>query len=479
MSSKSVPEKLRRPWSLAARLSAWYAGSAFLLLLVATGFLYWALVKNFDHEDDQYLTEKINVLSTLLRERPGVTAILDWEVESESTARPYMRVLTRVLGADGRVIVETKGMSAELALSVFPAPSARVGQVGEGVEVRSAGGRTFRLLSARAVAGPPKQENCLVQAALDTTYEENLVAEYRQRLWLVLGAGLVACALIGYGIARHGIRPVQEISASMRRIRSETLNQRIASAGLPAELSALAATFNEMLDRLEEAFARLSRFSSDIAHELRTPINNLRGEVEVALSRARTPEEYREALGSSLEECLRLSRMIDNLLFLARAENPQTKICREPVDVARELGAVREFYDAAAGEAGVKLDLNAPDAIRADLDRTLFQQSIGNLIENALAHTPRGGVIQLSAAEHDGNVLVSVSDSGCGIPEEDLPRVCERFYRADRARSKHTGGVGLGLAIVKSIAALHGGDIRIASTPGRGTRVTLSFPQTR
>lgn len=179
MSSKSVPEKLRRPWSLAARLSAWYAGSAFLLLLVATGFLYWALVKNFDHEDDQYLTEKVNVLSTLLRERPGVTAILDWEVESESTARPYMRVLTRVLGADGRVIVETKGMSAELPPSAFPAPPARAGQVAEGAELRSSGGRTFRLLSARALAAPPKHENCLVQAALDTTYEENLVAEYR------------------------------------------------------------------------------------------------------------------------------------------------------------------------------------------------------------------------------------------------------------------------------------------------------------
>ena len=353
------------------------------------------------------------MLSTLLRERPGVTAILDWEVESESTARPCMRVLIRV----------------------SPEPPARAGQMAEGVEVRSAGNRTFRLLSARTVAGPPTHENCLVQAALDTTYEENLVAGYRRRLWLVLGAGL------------------------------------------PAELSVLAATFNEMLDRLEDAFSRLSRFSSDIAHELRTPIHNLRGEVEVALGRARSPEEYREVLASSLEECQRLSRMIDNLLFLARAENPETQIVREPVDVSRELRAVRKFYEAAASEASVCLAVAAPEALTVDLDRTLFQRSVGNLIENSLTHTPRGGAINLSAAVEDGNVLVSVSDTGCGIPAEDLPRVCDRFHRVDRARSKHTGGVGLGLAIVKSIATLHGGTLRIDSELGRVTRVTLSFPQ--
>src|SRR5262249_7366571 len=150
-----------------------------------------------------------------------------------------------------------------------------------------------------------------------------------------------------------------------RRIRSTTLHERVELAGLPAELSVLAGTFNEMLDRLEESFTRLARFSADIAHELRTPVNNLRGEAEVALGKARAPEEYREVLGSCLEECGRLSRIIDSLLFLARAESPETQIAREWIDVGRELAVVRDFYEAAAGEAGVTLRLAAPQGIVA------------------------------------------------------------------------------------------------------------------
>ncbi|HYM10243.1 MAG TPA: heavy metal sensor histidine kinase [Bryobacterales bacterium] len=478
MFSKSDPESAAAPrsaWSLAARLTAWYAGSAFLLLLVATGFLYWVLAKNFDGEDDQYLTEKINVMQTLLRDRTGDATVLNWEVDEESITRPFVLVLVRVLGADGRLVAETKRMSELLPPAAFQGVPELAGKVGRGSTVH-AGGRNFRALAARVGARSPTPETYWIQAALDRTYEENLLAGYRRRLWLVLGIGLLACAAAGYFIARHGIRPVQEIAATMRRTRSTTLNERIGRAGLPSELSALAGTFNEMLDGLEDAFARLSRFSADIAHELRTPINNLRGEIEVALAKARTPEEYREILGSSLEECVRLSRLIDRLLFLARAESPETQIRRERLDVGRELSAVREFYEAAAAEAGVSLDLDAPPGIAADLDRPLFQRAVGNLLENALAHTPRGGAIHLAAARDNGSLRIEVSDTGCGIPPEHLPRVFDRFHRVDGARSKDSGGVGLGLAIVKSITTLHGGGAAISSDPGHGARVTLRFP---
>jgi two-component system heavy metal sensor histidine kinase CusS len=238
----------------------------------------------------------------------------------------------------------------------------------------------------------------------------------------------------------------------------------------------LASTFNETLDSLEDAFGRLARFSSDIAHELRTPINNLRGEVEVALSKPRSPDEYAEVLGSALEECLRLSRMIDSLLFLARAENPQSEIRRESLDIRKELATVREFYDAAAVDADVQLDLAGSDGIVAPLDRALFQRAVGNLIENALAHTGVGGHIRLEAVRENGTLSISVADDGCGIPAEHLSRVFDRFHRVDAARSKNGGGAGLGLAIVKTIATLHGGDAKIESWMGRGTRVTLSLP---
>jgi two-component system heavy metal sensor histidine kinase CusS len=229
-----------------------------------------------------------------------------------------------------------------------------------------------------------------------------------------------------------------------------------------------------MLDRLEESFARLGRFSADIAHELRTPVHALRGEVEVALGRARSPEEYREVLGSCLEECVRLSGLIERLLFLARAEDPTTQINRERVDVGRELAAVQEFYEPAAADAGVRLSLDVPKPVAANLDRALWQRAVGNLVENALAFTPSGGSVSLSATPEGDGVRVTVADTGCGVPAADLPRLFDRFYRADPARSSR--GVGLGLSIVRTVAGLHGGTVEVASVVGQGTRVTLHFP---
>jgi two-component system heavy metal sensor histidine kinase CusS len=354
-------------------------------------------------------------------------------------------------------------MSDQLPQQIFPES--------DRIEYRSFRKRVFRVLSRQV-------PNYRMQVAVEITFEKNMLAEYRERLWTVLGFGLLISVLMGYAIARKGIRPVQEIAATVRRIRSSTLNERVGVAGLPSELSLLASTFNEMLDHLEDAFARLARFSSDIAHELRTPINNVRGEVEVALSKTRTPDEYREVLGSSLEECLRLSRLIDSLLFLARAEHPETDIRREPLDVRQELSTVREFYGAAAWEAGISLDLAIAGGITAPLDRTLFQRAIGNLIENALAYTASGGHIRVEAVRDNGMVRVSVVDDGCGISAEHLLRVFDRFYRVDAARSEVGGGAGLGLAIVKTVANLHGGDAQIESSPGQGTCVTFSVPAT-
>jgi two-component system heavy metal sensor histidine kinase CusS len=450
--------KDKQPRSLALRLSIWYASSAFLLLAAGTGFLYWELVQSSNAEDDQYLSEKVNTIGRLLNQSDFHT--LKWEVEGESSTRPGVEVLSRVWTGDGRILVESPAMSGQLPPSVFPTG---------GSEYRTVGDHVFRVLSVQS-------GGYRIQVGLEVTFERGMFASYRERLWTVLGAGLLLSAFAGYAITRRGIRPVREIAATVRRIRSSTLNQRVETAGLPSELTLLASTFNETLDSLEDAFARLARFSSDIAHELRTPLNNIRGEVEVALSKKRSLEEYREVLESSLEECVRLSRMIDSLLFLARAENPETQIRREPVDIAGELGAVREFYEAAASDAGVTLDAAPSPGLIAPVDRTLFQQAIGNLIENSLAHTNSGGHIRLECSRNNGIVLVAVVDTGCGIPPEHLPRVFERFHRIDPARSKHAGGAGLGLAIVKSVASLHGGDAQIESAPGHGTRVTLRFP---
>jgi two-component system heavy metal sensor histidine kinase CusS len=273
------------------------------------------------------------------------------------------------------------------------------------------------------------------------------------------------------------MRPLHEITATARRIHPSNLGERLALDGLPAELLALADTFNAMLDRLEQSFARLSRFSADIAHELRTPIHNLRVGVEVALGQSRSPEAYRDVLHSNLEECGRLGRLIDNLLFLARSENPQTQIAREPLDVGRELAAVCEFSEAAAQEAGVHLAVAVSGSLQLDANRALFQRALGNLVANAIAHTPPGGSITLAAEVDEVATRVTVADTGHGIPAEHLPHVFDRFYRVDQARSSASGNVGLGLAIVRSIVELHGGTVSLTSTVGKGTQIHMSFPR--
>jgi two-component system, OmpR family, heavy metal sensor histidine kinase CusS len=460
---------LRRPparISLAARLTFWYALSAFSMVLLATAVLYWVLVTNLDRVDDQFLHNEVQLIRTMLHEGTQSAATLKQEVESESA------VNVRVLDANGRLLAESLDMGETFANVDFPPPTPPNEPLAKGIDVRAVGGRLFRILSASTGAPP----SSVVHVAVDRTDEGEILANYRRYLWITLGVALVACSVAGHRIARRGIRPVQQIMALARRIRSTTLDNRLDTANLPGELAALAETFNEMLDRLEESFARLSRFSDDIAHELRTPVNNLRGEAEVALSRTRDESEYRDALGSCLEESQRLSRIIDGLLLLARTENPQTHVTREEVDVSHEIAALREYYEIPAAEAGIQLVVEAPGPLPALVNRPLFQRAVGNLVENALAHTPRGGTVSVSALPSNGDVRVQVSDTGCGIPSEHLARIFDRFYRVDPARSTHSGGVGLGLSIVKSIAALHGGVVEASSEVGRGTSIVLSFP---
>jgi two-component system heavy metal sensor histidine kinase CusS len=455
MSSKSAHE--RRPWSLAFRLTLWYAGSAFALLLVATGYLYWALASQLEHEDDAWLAAKAADVRHLIETRQGDEAAIRREVSTE-TGRREERIFVRV------GTIETPGMAEILPVELFPPP-------GNVRDYQTSAGRVFKL---RSDAVPGTEQ--VVQAAIDRSEDAEVVEEYRRQLVYVLALGLLACAAGGYWIARRGVRPVEAVAATAQRISPAHLNERIDLAGLPRELRDLANTFNAMLDRLADAFERLSQFSADIAHELRTPVQNLRGEVEVVLSRSRTPDEYRDTLGSCLEEASRLARLIDSLLFLARAENPKTALPREPLDAGAELATVAAFFEATASEAGVTLKVDTPEGAVVHADRTLFQRAVGNLVTNALAHTPSGGSVTLRAIQDANGMRVDVQDTGSGIAPEDLPYVFDRFFRVEKARTSTSGRVGLGLAIVKGIMEAHGGAVSATSTPGAGTTITLHFP---
>ena len=462
-------------WSLARRLSIWYALSAFLLLAIATALLYWGTARRFNQENDQYLEKKLTTLEGLLRDPSRQMATVRWEVEEESLTSPSVRVLARVASADGHVLLETSGMSRELPSDLLVPDQISY----RGTNIRTASGREFRVLTSTVEASPLNgNPGFRLQVAIDLDYEQRLLRSYLDQLWLVLGIGLLAAVLIGFRIARSGIAPVQSMTETVKRVQSSTLGERITLTEMPSELSVLAETFNEMLERLEEAFARLSRFSSDLAHELRTPIGNIRGELEVALTRARTPCEYREVAQSSLEECQKLARLIDRLLFLARSEHPETQIRREKLDIDRELQKVIDFYEPAATEQEVRLQLQMHSELVGDVDRTLFQVAVGNLVDNAVRHTPPGGLVTVTASAEPESLIIHVCDTGVGIAPEHLPHVFERFYRADSARSHDGVGAGLGLALVQTIARLHKGNASIGSALGEGTAVTITFPRT-
>src|SRR5215469_6851519 len=262
--------------------------------------------------------------------------------------------------------------------------------------MRGRTGRQFSVTGAMAPVGANGLQSDTVQIAIDISQQEQLLALYRRRFLVILLGTLVIFPVAGYQIARHGIRPVREMAMTARHISSTNLRERIRAEGYPVELASLASTFNKMLDRLEDSFERISRFSADIAHDLRTPVNNIRGEAEVALARARTIDEYREVLDSCLEETVRLSKLISDLLFLARAESPLTHLRRERVDVTELLGGVQEYCEASAADAGISLTtLAAAQPVIADLDRGLMQRAVSNLVSNAVAHTPPGGSVVL------------------------------------------------------------------------------------
>ena len=466
----------RRPLSIALRMTAWYALSAFALIFIATGLLYWVLVTSMYHEDLRDLADNLNNARLLLSASPTGQYVRALRPRPSWAPTHQPEIYLRVLDSAGRVLTETPGLSKQLPPPSAAALAAIHAPYGASREQLSQSGGPFLTLIVPIVGSRPGAPPQYMEVAMDRAHDEYLLAHYRERLYLVLGVSLVLCSLAGYLIARSGMRPIEDIGRTAARIRATTLHERIATGGLPAELRGLAETFNGMLDRLEQSFRHVSQFSDDVAHELRTPVNNLRGEIEVALSKARSEEDYRDCLGSCLEECARLSRVIATLLFLARSDTAAEALRRESLDVGEELANVESFYEPAAAEAGVALRITGAKDIRAELDRTLFQQAIGNLVSNAIAHTPQGGAVELAASAADGRLTVTVSDTGCGIAPEHLPRVFERFYRVDRARSGSEQNVGLGLAVVKSVVGRHGGEVAIESAVGRGTRVKLSLP---
>lgn len=459
-------KRLPRRWSIARRLALLHVVAVLAsYILFGLVFYKWRIDQLAAGSIEDLVDERAALLA-MMRE-PDAPALLNYEIRTQQFEPANLRPFIRVLDGEGRVLLESPGLRRSIPAAVFPIP---------GVRKRwhtARGGFLIETvpLPDHLFSGP----GGVLQLGVSTHDETELGHQLRVSLAAFIACGIVFAFGCAYFIVRLALKPLDDISLTASNITRHRLDTRIDGTPLPSELVSLADSFNRMLERLEDSFARLSHYSANLAHELRTPINTLMIESDIALSKERSPQEYRQVIASSLEEYGRLSWTIDRLLFLARADLESKDLARQHLDLAREIEDIFDYFFDTACENGVTLELLGEGELWAD--QTLFRRAVGNLVSNAIAYSPVAGVVVVTVKETEhGEVLVEVADEGCGIDAEHLPRIFDRFYRADSADKRKTEGSGLGLAIVKSIMQMHGGSVEIRSAPGKGTRAILLFP---
>jgi two-component system heavy metal sensor histidine kinase CusS len=338
------------------------------------------------------------------------------------------------------------------------------------------GDQTYRVIAARlptATRGGTGQAiQLVVLTATDIGHHQVYMRNFLKTLWLFVACAAVGMAGLGWALVRRGLAPLHAMREQAQVVTAQQLSHRLPVHSMPVELAQLAQSLNDMLARLEEAFARLSDFSSDIAHELRTPVSNLMTQTQVVLSHPRDAAEYKTTLESNAEELDRMARMIADMLLLAKSDNGLVLPNRETVDLADETQALFDYYDALAADKGLQLSLIGHAQVQAD--RLMLRRAIGNLISNAVRHANPGSRLLVALDDRPEAVVLSVENFGSTIPTEYLDRIFDRFFRVDAARQR-SEGTGLGLAIAKSIVSAHGGTISATSSESV-TRFSIKLP---
>ena len=468
--TKLSREVSRSSSSITRRLTITYTLITFALLAVTISALYYALLKSLEEEDTLFLTEKVERLQAILDTDTFDRVMVESEIQKGADLQ-FVKYYIHVLDSAGRIYAQTSSAGESPPPTVFEGIAADPVTQPEIIKKRLSNDRTYLLLSIRA----GRDARFLIQAALDVSREAGIVRRYRFMAYSILLISILISAAAGAMLARRAMRPLARITAVIHQIKATHMAERVKPDQWPQELTVLATSFDDMLDRLQDSFSRLSHYSADLAHELRTPINNLIGEAEVMLAKPRTPLQYQQNIESSLEEFTRLGHMIDSLLFLAKAESTDIKVDPVQMDAAAQAHAVVDYFDELFQENNIRLTIRGNAALHAD--PLLFRRALSNVVSNALRYTTDGGSVDISIVQDaHNNAVFTVSDTGIGIYPEDIPNLFNRFFRAESARTLDATGSGLGLAIVKSIMNLHGGTVDIQSVASRGTTVTLVFP---
>ena len=461
-----------RSRSIAWRLALAFAMVCALVLSAIGVFLYRSLAAEIAYRDDLALLGRLEQVRDLLPDSDRHDA-LQAKTGLYQNMLGNLDSLLLVRRADGSNVIainpRQRTLPALNSIARDQPPQRRdvmTWQAPDGAEVA--------LLSGEAQG--PNGESLTVIAGKVLNEREQMLASYRMRLYVAIGLGALLAFALGLVLLRRGLQPLRQLSAAVRGIDLRSLDQRLPAVGTPAELLEPVNALNAMLARLEDSFQRLSQFSADLAHEIRTPLHTLLASNGQALNHSRSTAEYQELLASNMEEFERLKRMAENLMFLARAEQAERALDLRTLDLADIGNELCDSFEALADDRGIHLRNTFSGQLCAD--QQLLQRALGNLLANAVRHADVGSVISLRQRDEPGLCWLQVNNYGPAIAPEHLDKLFDRFYRVDPARAEPGDSGGLGLAIVQSIMQLHGGHVRVSSDSS-GTVFELGFVSSR
>ncbi|MCW5979703.1 MAG: HAMP domain-containing protein [Bryobacteraceae bacterium] len=461
--------------SIRTRLTLWYFAVLALALVLFAAGMWLAMRNSLYHAVDDTLRDRVVGIAHFI-EQQGESLPLEalrLEFREHSVLGPGGD-LFQVAEEGGNWLYRSDPFYDE-RMPIYEAAEIGSGKRFETIEIQ---GTPLRLLSQNTVVSG-RQYTVQVAAPLSELNEG--IADFFWTLCAAVPVFLAVAGVGGYWLSRRALAPVDEITRTARSISAQNLSARLAVPATGDELQRLSETLNDMIQRLDFAFRKVTQFTADASHELRTPVTLMRTISEIALRKERSETEYREALEQIYMELDRTSRLIENLMMLARADSGSDGLQREPMDLAtcaREAAVQGEMLARLKG-AAFQADLPLDDGVSIHGDPQAIRRLFLILIDNAVKYTPEGGRICLSLSTTSGEAVAEVCDTGVGISKDDLPHIFERFYRADKARSKESGGTGLGLAIAQWIVQAHGGKIAITSEPRQGTRCRFTIPLVR
>lgn len=457
-----------RSRSIAWRLALAFALVCALVLSAIGVFLYRSLASEIAYRDDLALLGRLEQVRALLADSDSLDAL-------QARPRLYQNMLGNldslllVRRADGSRVIAINPRQRDLP-TLNEIPSEQTPQRRDVLTWQAPDGAELALLSGAAQG--PNGEPLTVIAGKVLSEREQMLGSYRMRLYVSVGLGALLAFALGLLLLRRGLQPLRQLSEAVRGIDLRSLDQRLPAVGTPAELLEPVHALNAMLARLEDSVQRLSQFSADLAHEIRTPLHTLLASNGQALNHPRSTAEYQEVLASNMEEFERLKRMAENLMFLARAEQAERALNLQTLDlhcVGRELC---DYFEALADDRNLRLENQLHGELRAD--QQLLQRALGNFLANAVRHADTGTSISLRRHDEAGVCWLQVHNHGPVIAHEHLGKLFDRFYRVDPARAEPGDSGGLGLAIVQSIMHLHGGQVRVSSDAS-GTVFELGF----